>query len=112
MLTQEQGKPLNNAMMEVYGAAMWFSYFAGLDIHPEVLQDDAEKRIQIVRKPLGVVAAITPWNFPVVLLAWKFAPALLAGNTVVAQAVGVHPAELADGGRHPEGHPPGRASST
>src|SRR5262249_8176356 len=85
VLTQEQGKPLNVAMMEIYGASMWFSYFAGLVIQPEVLQDDDEKRIQIVRKPLGVVAAITPWNFPVVLLAWKFAPALLAGNTVVAK---------------------------
>jgi acyl-CoA reductase-like NAD-dependent aldehyde dehydrogenase len=83
LLTQEQGKPLNAAMMEAYGASMWFSYFANLQIEPEILQDDAEKRIQIVRKPLGVVAAITPWNFPVVLLSWKFAPALLAGNTVV-----------------------------
>ena len=85
LLTQEQGKPLTAATMEVYGAALWFSYFANLDVHPEVLQDDGEKRIQVVRKPLGVVAAITPWNFPVVLLAWKLAPALLAGNTVVAK---------------------------
>ena len=85
MLTREQGKPLNTAMMEVFGAAMWFSYFAGLEVHPEVLQDDGEKRIQIVRKPLGVVAAITPWNFPVVLLSWKFAPSLLAGNTIIAK---------------------------
>ena len=83
VLTREQGKPLNTAMMELYAASMWFSYFAGLEIKPEVLQDDGEKRIQIVRKPLGVVGAITPWNFPVVLLSWKFAPALLAGNTVV-----------------------------
>lgn len=83
VLTQEQGKPLNSAMMEIYGAAMWFSYFASLEVHPEVLQDDADKRIQIVRKPLGVVAAITPWNFPVILMTWKLAPALLAGNTVV-----------------------------
>jgi acyl-CoA reductase-like NAD-dependent aldehyde dehydrogenase len=85
VLTREQGKPLNTAMMEVFGASMWFNYFAGLEVHPEVLQDDAEKRIQIVRKPLGVVAAITPWNFPVVLLAWKFAPSLLAGNTIIAK---------------------------
>ena len=85
VLTREQGKPLNTAMMEVFGAAMWFSYFAGLEVHPEVLQDDGEKRIQIVRKPLGVVAAITPWNFPVVLLSWKFAPSLLAGNTIIAK---------------------------
>ena len=85
VLTREQGKPLNTAMMEVFGAARWFSYFAGLEVHPEVLQDDGEKRIQIVRKPLGVVAAITPWNFPVVLLSWKFAPSLLAGNTIIAK---------------------------
>lgn len=85
ILSQEQGKPLMAATVEVFGAAMWFSYFAELKIEPEVLQDDAEKRIQIVRKPLGVVAAITPWNFPVILLAWKLAPALLAGNTVVAK---------------------------
>jgi len=85
VLTHEQGKPLNAAMMELYAASMWFSYFANLETRPEVLQDDGEKRIQIVRKPLGVVAAITPWNFPVVLLAWKFAPALLAGNTIVAK---------------------------
>ncbi|MGH7789343.1 MAG: aldehyde dehydrogenase family protein [Candidatus Binatia bacterium] len=85
VLSQEQGKPLTAAMAEIFGGAMWFSYFANLEIAPEVLQDDGEKRIQIVRKPLGVVAAITPWNFPVILLAWKFAPALLAGNTVVAK---------------------------
>src|SRR5262249_20661070 len=85
LLSQEQGKPLNAARMETFGAAMGFSYFANLKIDPEVLQDDAEKRIQIVGKPLGVVAAITPWNFPVILMAWKLAPAFLAGNTVVAK---------------------------
>ncbi len=85
LLVQEQGKPLTAAMAEVFGAALWFSYFAGLEVGPEVLQDDGDKHIQIVRKPLGVVAAITPWNFPIVLLSWKLAPALLAGNTVVAK---------------------------
>src|SRR6185295_18927811 len=85
VLSQEQGKPVNQAMMEIFGASMWFSYFASLEIQPEVLQDDGAKRIQVVRKPLGVVAAITPWNFPVILLSWKLAPAWLAGNTVVAK---------------------------
>ena len=85
LLTQEQGKPVTAAMGEIFGTAMWFSYFANLQIEPEILQDDSEKRIQIVRKPLGVVAAITPWNFPVILMAWKLAPAFLAGNTVVAK---------------------------
>jgi len=85
VLSQEQGKPITAAMGEVFGASMWLSYFADLQLEPEILQDDHEKRIQIVRKPLGVVAAITPWNFPVILLCWKFGPALLAGNTVVAK---------------------------
>jgi acyl-CoA reductase-like NAD-dependent aldehyde dehydrogenase len=85
LLSQEQGKPLAAAMGEVFGAAMWFGYYAGLEVVPEVILDDDEKKIQIVRKPLGVVAAITPWNYPVILLAWKLAPAFLAGNTVVAK---------------------------
>jgi acyl-CoA reductase-like NAD-dependent aldehyde dehydrogenase len=85
VLSQEQGKPLKAATMEVFGAAMWFSYYAGLPVEPEVLAADDAKRVQVVRKPLGVVAAITPWNFPVILLAWKLAPAFLAGNTVVAK---------------------------
>jgi acyl-CoA reductase-like NAD-dependent aldehyde dehydrogenase len=85
VLSREQGKPLGAAMGETFGAAMWFSYYANLPLEPEVLQDDGEKRIEVMRKPLGVVAAITPWNFPVILLAWKLAPAWLAGNTVVAK---------------------------
>jgi len=85
VLSQEQGKPVTSAMAETFGASMWFSYYANLALEPEVLQDDGEKRIEVVRKPLGVVAAITPWNFPVILLAWKLAPAWLAGNTVVAK---------------------------
>lgn len=85
LLVQEQGKPLGKAIEEVFGASFWFSYFAGLEIKPEILQDDDTKRIQVVHKPLGVVAAITPWNFPVILLAFKFGPALLAGNTIVAK---------------------------
>ena len=48
-----------------------------------MLQDDANARIEVRRRPLGVVGAITPWNFPVLLAAWKIAPALLAGNTIV-----------------------------
>lgn len=85
VLSQEQGKPLNHATMEVFGASLWFAYYAGLQVDPEVIQDDAEKRIEVLRRPLGVVAAITPWNFPIILMSWKLAPALLAGNTVVAK---------------------------
>ncbi len=83
ILTQEQGKPLPQAFAEIMGAAMWFTYTATLEIPIEVLQDDESGRIEVRRRPLGVVAAITPWNFPLILATWKIAPALLAGNTVV-----------------------------
>jgi acyl-CoA reductase-like NAD-dependent aldehyde dehydrogenase len=83
ILTQEQGKPLAKAMEELIGTAVWFQYTASLEIPVEVIQDDANARIEIRRRPLGVVGAITPWNFPVMLAAWKIAPALLAGNTMV-----------------------------
>jgi acyl-CoA reductase-like NAD-dependent aldehyde dehydrogenase len=83
LLTQEQGKPVDKAMMEVMGASIWFQYTASLQIPVEVLQDNEQSRIELHRRPLGVVAAITPWNFPLMLAVWKIAPALLAGNTVV-----------------------------
>jgi len=83
VLTHEQGKPLAKAKEEIFGASIWFKYTAGLDLPVEVVQDDASHRIEIRRKPLGVVAAITPWNYPLLLAVWKIAPSLLAGNTVV-----------------------------
>ena len=82
-LTQEQGKPLDKATQEIFGTAMWCGYTASLDLPIETIQDNAQSRIEIRRKPLGVVAAITPWNYPLMLAMWKIAPALLAGNTVV-----------------------------
>jgi len=82
-LTLEQGKPLAKAGQEVMGAAMWCSYTASLELKPEIIQDTPQSHVEIRRKPLGVVAAITPWNYPLMLGIWKIAPALLAGNTVV-----------------------------
>jgi acyl-CoA reductase-like NAD-dependent aldehyde dehydrogenase len=83
ILTQEQGKPLAAAVNEVLGAAVWFHITAGLPLENEILQDDEQLRIELRRKPLGVVGAITPWNYPVILAVWKIAPALLAGNSLV-----------------------------
>jgi acyl-CoA reductase-like NAD-dependent aldehyde dehydrogenase len=83
LLTAEQGKPLNDANLEVFGSAMWCTYYADLDRPREIIQDDAEALVEVVRRPLGVVAAITPWNFPLNLAFWKIAPALRAGNTLV-----------------------------
>jgi acyl-CoA reductase-like NAD-dependent aldehyde dehydrogenase len=83
ILTREQGKPLARAAEELLGAAVWFQHTASLAIPVEVVQDDENVRIEVRRRPHGVVGAITPWNFPVLLAVWKIAPALLAGNTVV-----------------------------
>jgi acyl-CoA reductase-like NAD-dependent aldehyde dehydrogenase len=83
VLTSEQGKPLGDANIEVFAAAIWCQYFANLEIPPQVIQDDAQARVEVVPRPIGVVAAITPWNFPLTLAFWKIAPALLAGNTMV-----------------------------
>ena len=83
ILTTEQGKPLSDSLAEVQATAGWFGYFASLEIPEEVLQDDASLRVELHRRPLGVVAAITPWNYPLLLAGFKLAPALLAGNTTV-----------------------------
>jgi acyl-CoA reductase-like NAD-dependent aldehyde dehydrogenase len=83
VLTAEQGKPLGDASGEVIAAGIWFKYFANLEIPTQVIQDDDKAYAEVVHRPLGVVAAITPWNFPVALASWKIAPALLAGNTMV-----------------------------
>src|SRR5262245_25878102 len=85
LLTQEQGNPLPQALWEIDWAIAVMRYFATLDLPTEVLKEDATQKVVRQHKPLGVVAAITPWNFPVVLLIFKVAPALLAGNTVVAK---------------------------
>src|SRR6202008_1186162 len=69
--------------MEVYGAAAFFRYFTSLDLPVKVIEDSPAKRVEARRKPLGVVAAIVPWNFPLILMAFKVPAALLAGNTMV-----------------------------
>jgi len=83
ILTQEQGKPLEDAMGEIMGASMFFRYFQTLDLPVEVLEDSDTQRVEIHRNPLGVVGAIIPWNFPVILLAFKLPAALLGGNSII-----------------------------
>ena len=85
ILTQEQGKPLGGAMFELTVAAGNIRGFAAMSLTDKVLVDDAQSKVIAQRLPLGVVAAITPWNFPVIMMVTKLAPALLAGNTVVVK---------------------------
>lgn len=82
LLTQEQGKPLVDATREVMGAAMFFRNFTGMELQTRSIKSEG-RRVELHRRPLGVVGAIVPWNFPLVLMAMKVAPALIAGNTVV-----------------------------
>ena len=85
LLTQEQGKPLPMAMWEVGGTAAGIKYFASLELPDKVIKDDADSKIILQHAPLGVVAAITPWNFPLILLSIKIGPGLVAGNTMVCK---------------------------
>ncbi|MFV1494753.1 aldehyde dehydrogenase family protein [Phaeobacter sp. JH20_02] len=85
LITAEQGKPLNGlgSRFEMGGAQAWAGYTAQLSLPVKVLQEDAEGRIELHRKPLGVVGSITPWNYPVMIAIWHILPALRTGNTVV-----------------------------
>lgn len=83
LLTSEQGKPLPQAQFELMASVGTLRTFAAMTIEPATLRDDDRGKVIEHRKPLGVVAAITPWNFPVVLMMNKVGPALVAGNTMV-----------------------------
>ena len=88
ILSAEQGKPvgstgLGDAAFEIVGCSVWLQYYADLDVPREIVQDDEAAFVEIFRRPLGVVAGITPWNFPLLLACWKIAPSLRAGNTMV-----------------------------
>lgn len=83
LLTQEQGKPRFGADFEVHESARILRTFAGMELTDKVLHEDAQGRAIETRAPLGVVAAITPWNFPIILLMNKLGPGLMTGNTFV-----------------------------
>jgi acyl-CoA reductase-like NAD-dependent aldehyde dehydrogenase len=85
LITLEQGKPLNGlgSRFEMGGAGAWAHYTADLDIPVKVIQDNNEGRIELHRRPIGVVGSITPWNWPVLIAIWHIIPAIRAGNTVV-----------------------------
>jgi len=86
LLTKEQGKPIREAILEIRRFAHTIEYYAGLGKNIRggyIPQIDEGKYGLIIKRPLGVVGAIVPWNFPVSLMGNKVGPALLAGNTMV-----------------------------
>lgn len=91
LIVVEQGKPLFLAQMEVGGAVAWTRATADLEIPIEVLEDTDSKRVELHRKPLGVVGSITPWNWPFMIAAWHIMPAIRSGNAVVSKPSGFTP---------------------
>jgi acyl-CoA reductase-like NAD-dependent aldehyde dehydrogenase len=83
LLTLEQGKPLAEAAWEIQSSIGILRHFSGLDMPYKQIENSAERLVEQVHRPLGVVAAIVPWNFPILLMMFKLAPALLTGNTMV-----------------------------
>ena len=87
LLSREQGKPLNgpNARFEVGACAAWLRAAAGTPLDPETVVDDGETRAKLHYRPIGVVGAIGPWNWPMMITIWQIAPALRMGNAVVVK---------------------------
>jgi acyl-CoA reductase-like NAD-dependent aldehyde dehydrogenase len=87
LLSREQGKPLDgpNARFEVGACAAWLRATAGTVLDPEVLVDDESGHVELTYRPVGVVGAIGPWNWPLMIGVWQIAPSLRMGNTVVVK---------------------------
>ncbi|MEV8148019.1 aldehyde dehydrogenase family protein [Arthrobacter sp. NPDC080073] len=87
LLSREQGKPLNgpNARFEVGACAAWLRATAATPLDPETVLDDGETRAELHYRPIGVVGAIGPWNWPMMITIWQIAPALRMGNTVIVK---------------------------
>lgn len=95
MISREEGKPRAEGVGEAYRAGQFFNYFAAEVLRPagesvDSVRDGVE--IEVRREPLGVVAVISPWNFPIAAASWKLAPALAFGNAVIWKPATLTPA--------------------
>lgn len=87
LLSREQGKPLNgpNARFEVGACSAWIRVTCSHSLEEEVIVDDGQTRATMSYRPIGVVGAIGPWNWPMMITVWQIAPALRMGNAVVVK---------------------------
>ncbi|KAI4274970.1 MAG: hypothetical protein LQ337_003534 [Flavoplaca oasis] len=83
LLTAEQGKPLAQSYQEIGMATTWLRAFSTMTIPDETIQDTDERRIVLRYIPLGIVAGLIPWNFPILLAVGKIAPAIITANTLI-----------------------------
>ncbi|MES1257337.1 MAG: aldehyde dehydrogenase family protein, partial [Acidobacteriota bacterium] len=93
-MTREEGKTLPEAKGEVRRAINIFRYFAaeGSRLNGVMVPSERERvHVFAIRKPIGVVGLVTPWNFPIAIPAWKMAPALICGNTIVVKPASASP---------------------
>ena len=93
-LTLEQGKPLAEAQAEIAYTTIFLRHFGGMELPVEIAQDDADLRVEVHYKPLGVVVGIAPWNFPVLIAMNKVGPALILGNTIIIKPAPTTPASM------------------
>lgn len=91
LIVMEQGKPLALAYSEVGGGAAWTRYAASQEVPVELVEETPVQRIELHHKPVGVVASITPWNWPFMIAVWHIMPALRAGNCVVSKPSSLTP---------------------
>jgi acyl-CoA reductase-like NAD-dependent aldehyde dehydrogenase len=96
VLCLEQGKPLASAVGEVIGAAKWIhgtnTYTVPI---PTVVQEDKKMKVEMHMRPVGVVGAICPWNYPILLAMWKIAPAMVYGQRSFSNRI-LHSRMLSD----------------
>ncbi len=83
LLTHEQGKPLAKAKSEVGAATFFAKGYTAVELTPQVLRETPTQHVEVRHRPLGVIGAITAWNYPVLLAMWKIIPSVLTGNTIV-----------------------------
>ena len=83
IFTQEQGKTIEQSYLEIHWAAWWIDEVLSMEIPVDLVLENETERHEMHRKPLGVIGAIMPWNYPIILAISKIAPALLVGNTMV-----------------------------
>ncbi|MCP5087742.1 MAG: aldehyde dehydrogenase family protein [Rhodobacteraceae bacterium] len=94
LMVKEQGKPMPEALGEMAWTEGYLRHYATLSAKGRVIQNDDDFKIELRRKPLGVVAGICPWNFPVLVPFWKIGPALVAGNTIVLKPAPTTPVTI------------------
>lgn len=93
LITREQGKTLSGpgSMFEAGGCRGWTQVTASLKLETELVDDNPEETIELVRKPIGVVGSITPWNWPLLIAVWHIMPAIRVGCTVVLKTASYTP---------------------